>query len=410
MSVRPGLLAAVSLLVVALATPTVAPAADMIDGTTPAELGVPVSVLPGVKMAAGILVTEDGRVLWSRNADEQRAMASITKIMTAVIALENSTPDEEVSVPEAVRSVGESTSFLRPGEKFPMAELIEALLVKSGNDAAVTIAVHIAGDERAFVEMMNAKANELGLTNTHYANSHGLDAVGHHSSAADIAVLARYAMRNADFRRCAGTKIAEISYPEGVRKLENTNLLLGSYEGANGVKTGFTKKAGYCLASSARRGQTELYAVVLGTANERARLTEARELLDWGFAHYREQRVASAGTLLGKSVVTDYLDRTVAGAVSEDTTLTIFELAGTIDRTVSMSEVKAPIAAGDKIGVATFTQRGQVIATVPLMAVEDVEKPGIFERLGIGIVRMWRRITGGPTQAVVSAATSAVSS
>ncbi len=407
---RPALVALTCLLVAALALPATVWATDTVDGTTAAELGVPASALPGVKMSAGILVTEDGRVLWSRNADTKRAMASITKIMTAVVALENSRPDEVVTVPEAARSVGESTSFLRPGANIQMADLLEALLVKSGNDAAITVAHHVANDEKGFVAMMNAKAAELGLVNTHFANSHGLDAAGHHSSAADIAVLARYAMRNAEFRRYVGTKTAEVTYPDGVRELENTNLLLGNFDGANGVKTGFTRQAGYCLAASAKRGETELYAVTLGTASEKARIAETRELLDWGFAHYREQRLASAGTLLGKSVVTDYLDRTVAASVSEDTTLTVFDLAGPIDRTVSMSMVRAPVSAGERIGVATYTQRGKVIATVPLLAVEDVEAPNILERIGIGIVRVWRRFTGGPMQAVVSLGTTAVSS
>ncbi len=376
-----------------------AKAGDKVDGRKPADLHISAKALPDVSMAAGELVTADGRVLWSRNAGSKRAMASLTKIMTAVVAMENSSPDEIVKVPAEAARVGESTSFLVAGDDITMAELLEGLLVKSGNDAAVAIGEHIAGGEDAFVALMNKRAKELGLSATHFENAHGLDASGHHTSASDLATLSRYAMTKPLFRKIVSERTATVKSVEHSHKVESTNLLLHTYDGANGVKTGWTGDAGYCLAGSAKRNGIELYAIVLGTRSEAQRFTEARELLDWGFAHYRPQQLASPGTVLGTSPVLDYLDATVNGAVSREETIAVFDLAGPIERRVTMASQQAPVSRGDRVGVATFTQAGTVVATVPLVATEDVDKPNVFERVGIGIVRMWRRITGGPLHA-----------
>lgn len=380
--------------------------ADRVDGTTPGKLKIAAEVLPDVSMRSGALVTEDGRVLWSRKTDEPFAMASLTKIMTAIVALENSDPTDMVTVPRSAKTIGESTSFLRTGEKLKMSELLEALLVKSGNDAAIAVAVHVAGSEKAFVKMMNQKADELGLSETNFANSHGLDEKGHRSSASDLGVLARYAMRNERFRAIVKKSSARIQHESGSQKIENTNLMLRNYKGANGVKTGWTDDAGYSVVASARRGDQELYAVVLGTPSERKRFAEATELLDWGFAHYREQKLASAGTVVGEAPVTDYLDTTVPGAFPKDESLAVFDLSGPIDRTVTMAAVRAPVQKGDRVGVASFTQRGRVVATVPLVATRSVEKPNLFERFGIGVVRLWRRFTGTAPEAAVSGSSS----
>ncbi|HSK48189.1 MAG TPA: D-alanyl-D-alanine carboxypeptidase family protein [Coriobacteriia bacterium] len=391
------------------AVPASARAADRVDGTTTKKLGVTRDALPDVSMQAGALIAYDGRVIWSRNSGDERAMASITKIMTAIVAMENSKPDEIVTVPMSARTVGESTSFLDSDEKLKMSELLEALLVKSGNDAAVTVAAHVAGDEKRFVEMMNEKARELGLSHTHFSNSHGLDQKAHYSSAADIGVLARYAMRNPQFRSIVKRRSARIQHAGGSQKIENTNVMLRSYDGANGVKTGWTNDAGYSVVVSAKRDGQELYAVVLGTSGEQQRFADARELLDWGFTHYRTQKLSSAGTVVGEAVVTDYLDLAVPGRIAKATTIPVFDLAGPIDRSVKMAAVRAPVKQGDRVGVATFTQRGRVVATVPLVATQDVDAPNVFERIGIALVRGWRRFTGAPAQACLVLSQGAVS-
>lgn len=365
---------------------------DSIDGTAVSELGALGKASPDVGMQAGVLVDEDGRVLWSRQPDSRRAMASITKIMTAVVALENSSLTDTVAVTPAALRVGESTSFLRQGDRLSMQDMLEALLVKSGNDAAQAIAIHVAGSSEGFVSMMNEKAAELGLSDTHFRNAHGLDAPGHTTTAQDLAVLARYAMSKPAFKSIVGMK--QVSIGSGVRKetLPNTNVLIDNYQGVTGIKTGYTSDAGYCVVGSAERNAVGLYAVVLGTETESARFRDARELLDWGFAHYRPQSLATSGTVLAEAPVRDYLDVAVPAIVATDTTVPVLDLNGPITRTVTVAAVRAPVKAGQAVGVATFTQAGRLIASIPLVAKSDVRKPNPFQRMGIALARAWRFI------------------
>lgn len=392
---QPLLVFGLSVALIAPASPTFAQvrSSDRVDGHPVKESGIPKAALPDVSMKAGALLTDDGRVLWARNPSDRRSIASITKVMTAVVALEHGDPDEIVTITDASVRVGESSAFLRPGEQLKMRDVLGATLVKSGNDASIALAQHIGGSEDAFVELMNTKAAELGLSRTSFANPHGLDQIGNHSTATDVGVLARYAMTNPVFRDFVKRKSVVIGTGSRAERVESTNILIGNFRGANGVKTGFTSKAGYCVVVSAKRGDIELYAIVLGTGNEYVRFREAADLLDFGFAHYRPQRVASAGTVVGEAPVSDYLDRVVPAAVSTDTTVSVFDLAGTITRSIRMSSVEAPIEVGQRIGVATFTQGDRVIASVPLVATESVPRPTLLQRAGIGIVRAWRWVT-----------------
>jgi len=369
---------------------------DRVDGVAASKRGLDAATLPDVTMRAGALVDGDGRSLWSRRETERRSMASITKIMTAVVALERSELTSTVVIPKASVQVGESSAFLRPGEELPMEEVLKALLVKSGNDAAVAIARHVAGTDEAFVQLMNEKAVELGLKNTHFANAHGLDAPGHYTTAADLAVLGRYAMTKPTFREIVGMRTVTIGSGKRKETLHTTDLLLGNYEGAIGIKTGFTDEAGYSVLSAAQRGGVTLYAVVLDTSSELQRFREAKEVLDWGFAHYRPQQLAVGGTIVAKAPVSDYLDVQVPAAVSGDTTVTVLDLNGPISRRITVSTISAPVKRGQTVGVATFAQAGKTIASVPLVATEDVKRPNPFARVWIGAVRVWRKLFGGP--------------
>jgi len=367
---------------------------DTIDGVPVSELGALGKATPDVTMHAGILVDGDGRVLWSRKADSHRAMASITKIMTAVLALESSSLTETVDVTAAALRVGESTSFLRQGDRLSMHDMLEALLVKSGNDAAQAVAIHVAGSTDEFVGMMNKKAAELGLSDTHFINAHGLDAPGHETSARDLAVLSRYAMSKPAFKSIVGMKQVTIGTGSRKETLPNTNVLINNYQGVTGIKTGYTSDAGYCVVGSAERNNISLYAVVLGTATESARFRDARELLDWGFAHYRPQSLATSGSVLAEAPVSDYLDVNVPAIVPVDATVPVLDLNGPITKTVTVAATKAPVKAGQTVGVATFTQAGRQIASIPLVAKYDVRKPNPLHRIWIGIVRVWRAILG----------------
>jgi D-alanyl-D-alanine carboxypeptidase (penicillin-binding protein 5/6) len=345
-------------------------------------------------MKAGTLVTSDGRVLWSRRMDDERALASLTKIMTAIIAIEQADPESIVTVRRDSLRVGESTSFLRLGQRLKLSELLEALLIKSGNDAAIAIAIHVAGSEEQFVKLMNAKAAALGLRHTHFTNPHGLDQKGHYSTAGDLAILSRYAMSKPEFRRIVKKKRARVGTGRSAIKIENTNLLIGNYAGANGVKTGFTSRAGYSLIGSSRRQDIELLAVVLGTSSDAKRVRDARTLLDFGFAHFRPRLLASSGTVIGEAPVSDYLDVAVPAAIASDTVVPVLDFAGPITRTTDVAAIEAPVHKGDKVGVATFIQGGDVVATVSLHATKDIKRPNILQRVGILFARAWRGLTG----------------
>lgn len=355
---------------------------------------------PDIGAAAGVLMTEDGRVLWARDADRERAMASTTKIMTAIVALENGSLDEQVQITRRATRIGEAAARLKEGASYPLGTLLEAMLVKSGNDASVAVAEHVGGSVEGFVAMMNDKASQLGLEHTSFANPHGLDAEGHHTSAADLATLARYAMKNEEFRRMVALEEIIIDGEDGPQELENSNLLIGTLEGATGVKTGWTSRAGYSLVGSAERRGVELFAVILGTSDEMDRFQQAGLLIEWGYVHYTEQHLAETGEVLAKVRVADYLDRSVDAVVGVPANLPVFDLAGEVTRTVSVPEsVDAPIVRGDRLGTLSLVQGDRLLAQVPLIAIIDVRKPTLPERVWIAIVRMWRSAFGGDVQA-----------
>ncbi len=366
---------------------------DQVGQSSAAKQHIRLAALPDVDMRAGILVDSTGRVLWARSASSKRPMASITKIMTAVVALDSAKLDKSVIVPAVALTAGESSAELKAGEKVTVRRLLEDTLVKSGNDAATALAITTAGSEKAFVAKMNRKAKELGLTATSFKNPHGLDESGHFTSARDIQILARYAMKNPEFRRIVGTKYIRIGADK--HRVANSNLLIGTYTGATGVKTGWTDGAGFSLAAAAKRGGDELYAIVLGTPSDQARFAEARTLLDWGFAHYRHQQLASRGTIVAETPVRDYLDVAVPVAVSKDASASVIDVQGAIKRRVAVdTSLSAPVKVGQRVGSLVFTQAGRTVATVPLVATRSVRAPTLLERAGIQLARAWRSIFG----------------
>jgi D-alanyl-D-alanine carboxypeptidase (penicillin-binding protein 5/6) len=242
---------------------------------------------------------------------------------------------------------------------------------------------------------MNKKAAALGMTHTKFANSYGLDEPGHYSTAADLAVLGRYAMANPTFRNIVRKEATAIGQGSGRRRLETSNYLLGRYRGANGIKTGWTNDAGYSVVASANRGGEQLVAVVLGTRSESARFAAASKLLDWGFSHVRRESLVASGSVLGRAQVTDYDDRFVPVLASQGSTPTIFDLDGTVRTTVRFDRrIKAPVVRGARLGVLVATQGDRLVASVPLVAGASVPAPGFFERISIGLHRWWSRIVG----------------
>ena len=236
--------------------------------------------LPALAARAAILVDVDtGQVLLAHNDQQRLPMASTTKIMTALLALERGNLDEVVTVPAEALTVGESSMFLQAGEQLTLRDLLYGLLLVSGNDAAMTIALHIAGSEAAFVQMMNDRAAALGLSNTHFVNPHGLDAPDHYASADDLYRLARAALAYPEF----ATIVSTTQHNTAGHALTNKNELLTAYAGADGIKTGTTDLANECLVASVNRDGHRVLAVILGSTQ---RYEDARRLFDHYFTHY----------------------------------------------------------------------------------------------------------------------------
>jgi D-alanyl-D-alanine carboxypeptidase (penicillin-binding protein 5/6) len=374
---------------------------DTVGGVPLSEVAAEVrDGAPDLIMKAGALTTPDGRVLWGRNVDGRRAMASTTKIMTAVVVLENAGLDESVNISRTAARVGESAADIRAGETYTVRELLEAMLVRSGNDAAAALAEYVGGSEEEFVAMMNEKAITMGLADTRFENPHGLDDFGHFATAEDLATLTRYAMANDEFRRIVGLREVTIDGGKDSRTLVSSNELLRTYTGANGVKTGWTGSAGYCLSASAEREAVELTAIVLGSSSEAKRFDEASALLDWGFENYGLRELASAGETLAVVPVADYLDVSVGAVLDEDIVEPVFVPDGEIATELeTMPEVSAPVEAGQRLGTMTITQGERLVTQVPIVAATAVERPGFFERIGIAFTRFWRSLTGADEDA-----------
>jgi serine-type D-Ala-D-Ala carboxypeptidase (penicillin-binding protein 5/6) len=270
---------AVLLAVAGVTTMTVA-VTDALRGPQ-AEIVPPTGDLPPIAAAAYLVVDGDtGEPLASFNADQPRPVASLTKLMTARLVLDAGQLDHTATVPPLQSTGDESQAGLEPGDQVSRGDLLEAMLIASANDAARTLAVDVAGRERRFVDMMNAEAAAAGLDATRYANPEGLDDPAQHSSAADVARLARDLMQDSTFRQIVAAESTTLDGSE----LPTTNDLLGTYPGADGIKTGHTDEAGWCLAASATRDGRRIMVVVLGAPTEQARDDAARALLDYGFS------------------------------------------------------------------------------------------------------------------------------
>ena len=330
---------------------------------------------PTVEASAAVLVdTATGVVLFDRAMHERRPMASTTKIMTALLALESSQPDDLVTVPEAVVQADGSSLYLTPGERLAMHDLLAGLLVGSANDAAVAIAVHIGGSVEGFAERMNQRAQELGATDTHFVNPHGLYAPDHYSTAYDLALITRAAMNHPLFRELVATKVVEIprQSPEGPTRLINHNKLLWRADFVDGVKTGYVNESGHCLVASGTREGWQLIAVVLDSPDMYA---ETFALLEYGFSTYRQRIHARAGDALGRAPVR----RGKSGSVPAVCEWTLSAVTGpgqpdTARLETTLNVVEAPIAQGDPVGEARLLLDGNLLARTPLLAAQPVPR------------------------------------
>lgn len=347
---------------------------------------------PAMRATSYILVDgQSGEVLAARAPDRRLPMASTTKIMTALLAIDGGRPDDLLTVPAAATRVGESSAKLVEGERVSVRSLLTGLLVGSGNDAAITLANGLAASESAFVARMNARARQLGLTNTRYANPHGLDAPGHYSSARDLVAIGRVAMRRPAFRATVGNRRATIPGPngQGVRLLESENTLLSIDAEADGIKTGHTVGAGYALVAHARRRGlgVGLYLASIGAPSETARARDAKRMFDWGFGQYARPILISPQTVVARIPLRDRQSVVEAGVAAP--------LAAAIRtgqrlraRVTVPPEIIGSVRAGEEVGRVEVTADGTVIASAPLVARADAGGPGIVDRVRAGIGRI----------------------
>jgi serine-type D-Ala-D-Ala carboxypeptidase (penicillin-binding protein 5/6) len=344
---------------------------------------------PAVDADAYIVVDPGtGETLAQRAPDRELPMASTTKMMTALVVLETADLDDVMTVP-AEAAIGGSTGSLVEGEMLSVRDLLTALLVASGNDAAMTLAVGVAGSERAFVARMNRRARELGLTETQFANPHGLDAPGHHSSVRDLVTLAQTAMRNPVFRRTVSSRRASIPGPNGAgtRSYVSENLLLDIDPDVDGVKTGMTDGAGFALVAHSRRraGDPELYTALIGAPSDAARARDGERLLEYGRSFYAAATLIGEGTVFGRVPVDDRPGTSVPYVVAAPLVAPL-RLGEPVSETVTAPpEIAAPVEEGQVIGSVTVRQGERVLGRRNLVAAESAGEPSIWDRVRAGV-------------------------
>lgn len=337
----------------------------------------------GLNAKSAILMEEaTGNILYESNPDERLPIASVTKVMTMLLIMEavdsgKISLDDMVTVSENAMSYGGSTMFLETGEQLTVNDMLKGIAVASANDGCVAMAEHLAGSESAFVDMMNEKAKELGMENTHFMNTNGLDEDDHYSSARDVAIMSRELMKHETIFNY--TSIWMDTLRGGKFQLANTNKLIRFYDGANGLKTGSTSKALCCLSAAAKRNDMQLIAVVLGAPTSAERFASAKSLLDYGFANYAVNTQITAGDEVQKIAVEKGVDKEV-GVVAGDSCSTLVKKGqeDNITKEIKIDEtITAPIEAGQKIGTMTISRDSEVIADIDLNASSAVEKKGI---------------------------------
>lgn len=315
--------------------------------------------------AAVLMHADSGRVLYEKNADEHMLIASTTKIMTAIVVLEHCKLDDLVEVDSRSAGIEGSSMYLRAGESYTVEDLLYGLMLVSGNDAASALALHVADNMEDFAELMNEKAQELGMTESSFKNAHGLDEEGHYSTARDMAKLAAYCMENEDFARIAGT----VSHTVGEQTLVNHNRLLREYDGCLGLKTGYTMDAGRTLVTCAERDGARYVCVTLDDPDD---WDDHKSLYDWAFANYSFAEVIPAGLSYEVPVISGA--ELQAGAETEGSAYALVKNGESYTTKLELpSFVFAPIAEGESAGRAVACSGGQEIASVRLVYSEDVE-------------------------------------
>ncbi len=363
----------------------------------------PLPAPPALEARSYILMDADsGAVLAEKDADNPHAPASITKIMTAYVVFKALRDghigwDDLVEVSEHAwaRNVEGSLMFIRVGKRVPVRELLRGMIVASGNDASIALAEHVAGTEAAFAELMNAEARAMGLQNSHFVNATGLPHADHYMSARDIALLARHLIRDfpEEYRIFAEKSYTTPTEYSGSRKpitQPNRNRLLWKDASVDGLKTGHTQEAGYCLVASARRDGMRLISVVMGTSSDRKRTAESQALLSYGFRNFETHKLFDAGETLTNLRVWKGETETVPAGLAQPLYITVQKgrYKDLDARTEPAGRIEAPVTEGQRLGDVVVRLDGKELERVPLIALRDDPEGGLW-RLAVDTVLLW---------------------
>lgn len=396
---------------------------DNICGKAADARGIAAEDLPDIDASNAFVMGKNGTVYYARSADEQVKIASITKVMTAILAVENCKMDEKITVSNAAATVGNSTAGLLEGDELTVEQALRGLMIPSGNDAAIALAEHVGKklDPKTkdavatFVKAMNEQAKKLGCTGTLFENPHGLDfdewAGDMHSTAHDVALMMQEAMKDDTIREVMASKDSwiEVTGADGSdhsHSMETHNVLLDQ-DGNIGGKTGTTDDAGYCFASAYNRDGDEIYTVVLNSSTTDQRFADTATLASWYYDHKvtveianTQKKTANGNPLMARVSQTDWTDKTIDATLADPTAqATVFSLAGEVTEKVSYDDLSGTVHVGDKVGSVTLKQDGTKIAVMDLVADEEGTGPNPIEWLLVKLDRLGRRIDNRPLTA-----------
>lgn len=340
--------------------------------------------------SAILIDSKSGKILYDKNKDEKLPMASMTKIMSMLLIMENIDNgtlkyEDKVSISKNASSMGGSQVFLQAGEEYTVNDLLKCIAIASANDAVVAMAEKISGSTDAFVELMNNKAKELGLSNTHFANPHGLDNENHYSTAYDMARMAQELLKYEDILNYTSIYEDYLTKPDGSQVwLVNTNRLVRFYDGVDGLKTGYTTEAGYCLTATAKKGDLRLISVVMKSSSAEARSSDTSTLLTYGFNSFKNNIIYNKDKSLGKIKVEKGKIKEVDVYLKENATeiLSVTEKQDNYSFNIKLDKIIAPVKANTIIGKAEIiNSEGNIIDEVDIIVKKDIEKAGFLDYL-----------------------------
>ncbi len=344
--------------------------------------------------AAVVIDFDTGRVLYDKNGDEKRKMASLTKIMTSILLVENCDMEEQIEVPKKAAQIGGSTVGLKAGDTVTAKSLLYGMLLPSGNDCAYTVAIHLGGTIENFAKMMNDKAKVLGLTSTNFVNPHGLDNENHYTTAKEMAYLTRYALKNPYIDEAVKTKSITINFGSFTKTLNNTNSLLRTYEKADGVKTGFTNGAERCLVSSATDNDRRYICVVLGATTTKIRFNTSKLLLEETFKKYKTMDISNylkfyINVNVVKGKIPNY-EESINDNMSYP--LTSEEYDSIYIKQDIVQSLEAPVAAGTKIGKVEVYLENEKLYEKEIFLKENIYKKNIMDYINEALSNMFKSV------------------